>query len=251
MPLEPPYCGQAPIPGTVTWNLDPVLLGFLAFAAATHLYAVRMEPGWKVHAARAGWVLTAAALVSPLCSLSVALFSARVAQHMILALVAAPLLATARPSCFAGPKRVAASSVVFAVLFWGWHLPPIYDATFQSTVLYWTMHLSMLVGAICFWAAVMNSRQPFAAAAASFLTSSQMGILGALFTFASRPLFSSHLGKTTAWGLSTLEDQQLGGLIMWVPAGLLLTVSFVLVLNRSTLSVHCRLVQQGNNLQDF
>ena len=61
--------------------------------------------------------------------------------------------------------------------------------------------------------------RPGAVLLAAFLTTMQMSLLGAVLTFGSRALFAPHFGTTAAWGLSPLEDQQLGGLIMWVPAG--------------------------------
>jgi putative membrane protein len=65
------------------------------------------------------------------------------------------------------------------------------------------------------------------AVAASALTSLQMGLLGAILTFADRPLYTPHLLTTQAWGLTPLADQQLAGVIMWIPAGVILAIAVV------------------------
>src|SRR4051812_45001463 len=95
-----PYCGQTPVPGELLgrFNLDPILIVVLVAAAAIHLARI---PARSRTSAAAGWLIAAAAFLSPLCALSVALFAARVGQHMILTLVAAPLLAWGLPA----PRR--------------------------------------------------------------------------------------------------------------------------------------------------
>src|SRR5436309_6637738 len=93
-----PYCGAPPVPGDLHWNLDPVLISLLIALAAAYFLAARShssptQRGFFV----IGLVIASLALISPLCNLSVALFSARVAQHMILTLIAAPLVVAGRP----------------------------------------------------------------------------------------------------------------------------------------------------------
>jgi putative membrane protein len=218
------YCGNAPIPGALVWNMDPVLIACLAAAAALHFRSLRNEEPWRRSAAAAGWLIVGLALVSPLCNLSVALFSARVGQHMTIALIGAPLIALGLPHLRAGAGSLWAASAAFGVLLWLWHTPLAYDATFTSTVVYWTMHLSMLAAALWLWAALFSPApgRIWQALGVSFFTTMHMSLLGALLTFSPRPLFPVHLLTTAAWGLSPLEDQQIGGLIMWIPAGVLL-----------------------------
>jgi putative membrane protein len=95
-----PYCGLPPAPGELLtrFNLDPVLLAALAVLAGWHVARARAnDPGRAWIFALSGWLIATLAFASPLCALSVALFSARVAQHMILVLIAAPLIALAWP----------------------------------------------------------------------------------------------------------------------------------------------------------
>ncbi len=229
-----PYCGSAPAPGALHWNLDLDLAAALLILAVAHLAFARSRGMRKKNmcASALGWLLLALAFISPLCNLSVALFSARVTQHMVIALIAAPMIA--RGLVFA-PEEAApmgapppgsppssspqSSGFGIARLF--------YDETLRDNVVYWLMHVTTIAAALALWMAVFNSSAPLAFLVL-FVTGVQMSLLGALLTFAAVPLFSVHEFTTAAWGLTWLEDQQLGGLLMWVPAGLLLTAYSVL-----------------------
>ncbi|MFC7477228.1 cytochrome c oxidase assembly protein [Dankookia sp. GCM10030260] len=207
------------MPGGTAWNWDP-LLG-IALVTGLGLAWGRIADR---RALLAGWAVLALALVSPLCSLSVALFSARVGQHLVILLAAAPLLALGlapprRPTTAGG---IAAAAGGFAVLLWLWHLPGPYVATFRSDLAYWAMHLSLLGAAVWLWRGLLlaAATRPEAVLPAGLATAAQMGALGAFLTFAPRPIFPPHEFTTLAWGLTPLEDQQLGGLLMWVPGGL-------------------------------
>ena len=132
---ELPYCGSAPLPGELLarFNFDPFLIASLAAAAALQLWNARRLGGGRYLAAAWGGRLLRRHCLSPLCALSVALFSARIAQHMILVLIAAPLIAagmSSRPVRSAWPLWV--STVVFFVSLWFWHMLLLYDATFHS-----------------------------------------------------------------------------------------------------------------------
>jgi putative membrane protein len=224
---EIPFCGLPPLPGEATWNTHPILLAVLLLGTGFAISGWRRDGAWPL----AGWAMLAVALVSPICSLSVALFSVRVTQHLIVVLGAAPLLAMAAMRLrLVARGGVFAPALAFAVLLWLWHLPGPYAATFAGDgIAYWLMHLSLVVSATWFWAGLIRHGpgRPLATAVAALATAIQMGVLGALLTFAPRPLYAVHAPDVTLpWGFAPLEDQQLGGLLMWVPGGLL----FVLVL---------------------
>ena len=231
-PIFVPYCGQALIPGGAHWNLDPVLIAVLLLWLASYM-AVHSARSGKSAAFAAGWSLCALTLISPLCSLGVALFSARVSQHMILTLVAAPLVAygywgfSERRQSWRGAILATAG---FATVLWFWHAPPSYDATFTSDVAYWAMHVSLFATAMLLWRTLLNRRSLGTALLASFATGAQMCALGALLVLAPRSLYWVHALSTGPWGLSPLADQQLGGLIMWIPGGVLLTCHALWVL---------------------
>jgi putative membrane protein len=233
MSLQLPYCGSPPAPGELLmrFNLDPVLILALLTLGLLHILRLRHTTRKAQLAATVGWAITAAALISPLCALSVSLFAARVGQHMILLLVAAPLIAFSWPRVRASPAmrgRIAwqlwAPALAFFLALWFWHMPVPYDATFRSTTVYWSMHVTLFGTAVLLWRGLLHHRpeQTPEVMTVGALTSLHMSLLGAVLTFAARPLFTWHiLAVTSRWGLTPLQDQQLGGVFMWVPGMLL------------------------------
>jgi putative membrane protein len=213
------YCGLAPIPADLwtRWNADPLLIAALAVLALV-IACGRSDN------ARAGWgalALMAIIFVSPLCALSSALFSARVLHHVLLIAAVAPLLAVAFPMRRLSSLPLAALVGVHAVILWLWHAPGPYAWGLASVPAYWLMQTSLLASAWLLWRAILApTAQPGSALVALVATSGQMGLLAALIVFAPRPLYLVHFASTAAWGLSPLADQQLAGLLMWVPATL-------------------------------
>jgi putative membrane protein len=216
-----PYCGTAPVPGSLLerFNLDPILIGALLLVCMLQWNS--LKEGHGRYYALAGWILAAFAFLSPLCALSVSLFAARVAQHMILILAAAPLIALGLPKVgrSTGTWPLWCATTAFFLFLWAWHMPVPYDATFASVPLYWAMHLTLFGSAIWLWHELLqhSSQQTGAALAAGIVTFVHMGLLGAVLTFADHAMFTPHFGTTEAWGFTPLEDQQLGGVFMWVP----------------------------------
>lgn len=197
-----------------------------------------------------GWFLLAVALISPIHRWGSWLFSVHMTQHELLMIGAAPLLMLGRPGLVmlrAFPPQVARDIVqwgdrshlapawqwltrpavawlVHALALWAWHIPSWFEATQHHEWIHALQHTSFLVTALWFWHSVF--RGPRRAADYGwgvlnlFLTAVHSSILGALITFAPRAWYESYTATAPAWGLSALEDQQVGGLIMWVPAGL-------------------------------
>jgi putative membrane protein len=251
-----PYCGAPPSPETLLsrWNLDPILI--IALIAVACLYAagayrsgVRVGKGRQV-AFYIGWIVTALAVVSPLCPLSVSLFAARVGQHVILLFIGAPLVAIgeplivmrrlwAAPTAALTPRIEAASNAglyiatgAFSVLMWFWHAPLPYAATFDSSIIYWAMHLSLYGTALWLWSLVLapSTNRGLACIFAASITSFQMGFLGAVISFSPRPLYTPHALTTYAWGLTPLQDQQLGGAVLWVPGMIIFMAAAIIML---------------------
>jgi putative membrane protein len=183
-------------------------------------------------------------------------FSVHMLQHMAVVLLAAPLLAAAalRPSLAAAvprefrpktrglmrlwyaaissPAGSVAATAVFTVVFWTWHLPVFFDAALDHVLLHAFEHATFLVMAFVFWSAVLTRRAvPAVTVSVLFITMMQMGLLGALLTL-SRRVWYSHYALESALGLGPLEDQQLGGLIMWVPANVLFLFALAVVVYR-------------------
>lgn len=218
-----PYCGPAPTPDTVwtSWNFDPfvivALLGLVGFYAAYGLKGRNSNLRFS-----AAIILLVVIFISPLCALSSALFSARVFHHMLLVAVAAPLLASVFAETLSGAARFPVMVfVLHTAMIWLWHTPEPYAFALSGTLPYWLMELSLVVSGMAMWRAILNSQTGMGTVMSLLLGSIiQMGMLGALLTFATQPLFEHHFATTMAFGLSPLADQQLAGLLMWVPAAL-------------------------------
>lgn len=202
------YCGPPPAPDVLltAWNPDPVAIAALGVLAL-----------WTRGRGTAALLVLAVAFLSPLCALSSALFSARVLHHVALVAVAAPLLALARPARTVQPAGLA--FLLSTATLWLWHTPQAYDAALSHKAIYAAMQISLGGTALWFWRAVFSAANG-AGVLWVLLAYMAMGLLGALLTFAPAALYAQHAVAPLAWGLTPLADQQLGGLLMWVPAGL-------------------------------
>jgi cytochrome c oxidase assembly factor CtaG len=243
-----------------TWGRDPFIIAGLALTALLYWRGLRRVwresargrsvRRWEAWAFGAGWLALFVALVSPLHPWGEVLFSAHMTQHEVLMLVAAPLLVLGRPLVpfvWALPARwrLAAGGLgkrkgvqrtwrtltnplaawaIHAIALWVWHIPALFQATLRSDFVHTLQHLSFLGSALLFWWALIHGRRGLmgygAAVLYVFTTSVHSGVLGALITFARSLWYPAYLDSAASWGLTPLEDQQLGGLIMWVPAGL-------------------------------
>jgi putative membrane protein len=240
------------------WSFEPgvvipILLSALLYARGA-LRLGKASPASTrkidIYCFAAGWVALAVALVSPIHPWGSVLFSVHMTQHEILMLIAAPLLVLGRPIVpflWALPKPVAISLAscsktpvwsctwraisnpfvawsIHAVVLWSWHIPALFQATLDNELVHALQHASFLFSALLFWWAVIHGRRRALgfglAVLYMFTTALHSGLLGALITFANRVWYPAYLDRTSAWGLTPLEDQQIGGLIMWVPAGL-------------------------------
>lgn len=234
-----------------------------AYVAGVGPLRVRWQLGPPVDRARrvsfgAGLAVLAFALLSPLDTLGDQyLFAAHMVQHLLLVMVVPPLLLLGTPGWLLRPvlrwtgvltvaralRRalpamgpLAFAVVVFAAFnaaFWLWHLPPLYDLTLRDEALHVLEHLTFLVLATLNWLPILSplpDELPRLARGPQllylFLSCQPMVAMGALLTFASQPLYSPYLAAPRLFGLSVATDQQLGGLIMWIPGNL----SYLLVM---------------------
>jgi putative membrane protein len=247
------------------WEFDPVVVVGLFLSAWLYLRGTRrlwkivgVNAGikrWEAACFWLGWFFTAVALVSPLHAWGEALFSAHMVQHEILMLMAAPLFVLGRPiiaflKALPGKRagqlaRLGNSSVwqkfwggvtyplnawlIHAVALWVWHVPYLFQATLRNDFVHSLQHSSFLFSALLFWWALMHGRARMRgygiAVLYVFTTAMHTGALGALITFAGTTLYPAYSSTTLAWHLTPLEDQQLGGLIMWIPAGLVYVIA--------------------------
>src|ERR1041384_1308210 len=247
------------------WSFEPLVVLSLTIAAslfAVGLHRLWRESSrrrsirtWEALWFALGWLALFIALVSPVHAWGQVLFSAHMTQHEILMLVAAPLLVLGRPLIAflcALPLGWARSLgniakirwlnrlwrtftiplvawLVHAIALWVWHIPLLFEAVLHHESVHTAQHLSFLISALLFWWALIHGPQGAmgygAAVLYLFTTSVHSGVLGALITLAGSVWYPSYVGLTNSWGLTPLEDQQLGGLIMWIPAGLVFIIA--------------------------
>jgi putative membrane protein len=113
--------------------------------------------------------------------------------------------------------------LLHAAALWGWHAPALFESALERPPIHDAQHISFLLTALLFWNGLLRARaagNEGVSVLYLFTTTVHSGVLGALITFASHPWFPHYRETAPAWGFSALEDQQLGGLIMWVPASL-------------------------------
>jgi putative membrane protein len=243
-----------------TWTWDPFVVCPLGLFLVLYLVGIarlwrraglgRGVRFWQAGCFALGWALLAFGLVSPLHWLGERLFVAHMIEHEILMAIAAPLFVVARPiggifwalpqgwrRAVGGLGQVpalaalwralvnpAVATLLHAVALWAWHVPALYDAALTDDRLHWLQHVSFFVTALLFWWALLRGaareRGYGAAVFYLFATSLHSGFLGILIALARQPLYPRQTGAALEWGLTPLEDQQLAGLVMWVPAGL-------------------------------
>lgn len=227
------YCGPAPIPDNLiaAWSVDVVALGLCAALVLAHLRTGITTGRMPLAGAVCLLVIL---FMSPLCALTVALFSARIVHHALLIGVAAPLLALAFSEQRGLSRRLLPLPLLVAIhaaILWLWHAPQVYEAAIRDAVVYWTMQISLLASAFALWRRLLSGwTEPGPALLALLATVVQMGMLGALLVFSREALYAPHFTTTLAYGLTPIDDQQLGGLVMWVPAALpyLVAAAFLL-----------------------
>ncbi|MBI3967908.1 MAG: cytochrome c oxidase assembly protein [Chloroflexi bacterium] len=218
---------------------------------------------WQTGAYVAGLLALSVALISPLNALGTALLSAHMVQHLAIILVAAPAIvlgAPIVPFLWALPedtrrslpgwwRRMPLMRVCWTLLsqplvvwglhtmvLWIWHLPTLYQAALRDEFVHGLEHASFLAAASLFWWTLVHTgaRARLGGHGAGvlfvFTTAVQGSALGALMTFVRTPWYPAYAPSTLAWGLSPLEDQQIAGLIMWMPASFVyVAASIVLV----------------------
>jgi putative membrane protein len=195
-----------------------------------------------------GWLTLVLALASPLAAATEGLFSAHMAQHELLMVVAAPLMVLGRPLAIwtwalpeawrpaaARPFRGSgvsaawrfasaplAATVLHGLAIWLWHVPALFESAEESVAMHALQHTAFLGSALLFWWALLKPGRNSAAGAAVlyfFLTMLHTGALGVLLTFSGDVWYPASTAGAHRWGLTPVEDQQLGGLIMWVIGG--------------------------------
>jgi putative membrane protein len=245
---------------TSVWDIG-VLCGLAGAAALYAIGSARLSVrGVRVRSAERaafwiGWAALVLAVSPPFDRIASVLFSAHMAQHELLMLVGAPLVVVGRPivpwlwalpggmrpAAGAGPRRHALAALwqwltrppvavaVHGALVWIWHAPALYEAAVRSDAVHVLQHAMFVGSAVCFWWGLVYGRYGRAGYGAAafyvFLTSVHTGILGAIFTLSQAPFYSIYASRTPAAGADAAVDQQLAGLYMWIPAGMILMLA--------------------------
>ncbi|MGX9146326.1 cytochrome c oxidase assembly protein [Mesorhizobium sp. 128a] len=246
--------GDEPHGSWLPWTFDPWIV--LPIATLAALYGVgaarlakrsRRPSGMLIRVLlySCGVLTLAAALLSPLHWLGEHLFTFHMIEHEIVMAVSAPLIVLARPAGSllwglpAGGRRIAGSlmrtplirgpwdwcssatkaTIIHGLAIWAWHVPVMFDAAVTNIALHRIQHLCFFATAMLFWWAIVWRSHYGASAWHLFATMIHTSVLGALMALAPRVLYVAQTQTAMAWGLTPLGDQQLAGMIMWVPAG--------------------------------
>lgn len=188
-----------------------------------------------------GLVVMFLALNGPLHDISdFYLFSGHMVQHLILTIVVPPLLLLGTPGWMLRPllritwvnavaKRIttaAAAFTIFNLVLAGWHLPPMYNAAMYYHEVHILQHLMFLVAAVLMWWPMLSPLPELPRLSYpgqmlySFVMTLPMTVISVFIVYADHVLYPAYASSPRLWGLSPLEDQRLGGLIMWIPGGL-------------------------------
>jgi putative membrane protein len=244
-----------------SWAFEPLIVIGLIFTlllyicGAYRMYRTTKLPALPIFYFLSGWVVLVIALISPLHRWGRVLFSAHMGQHELLMLVAAPLLVLSRPLPFflaglpsplgPGLNRLArrplwdrfwgfltipfVAWIIHGVSLWIWHLPIWFQAALHSEFIHAIQHIMFLLTSTLFWWSIIHGQSRKAAYGMAvlfmFTTAMHSGLLGALLTFGNSLWYQDYSSTTSSWGISALRDQQLAGLIMWIPACLVYIIA--------------------------
>ena len=232
------------------WNMEPSIIIGTVLITGLYLYAIgplrkRHFPNEPIMTGQtiaflSGMLIMFLALVSPLDELGDSyLFSAHMIQHLCLTIIGPPLLLLGTPewmvkkalsnrAIFEVAKVLTYPVVAFALFnvdFWLWHAPPLYNATLENQSIHILEHLTFILFGLCYWWPIFSPSRELPPLPIGgqilylFLSGMPSVLLGAGLTF-SPPLYAPYIAAPRIWGISAATDQQLGGLIMWVPVSI-------------------------------
>jgi putative copper resistance protein D len=250
----------------LAWRLEiPILLGVAVAVAAwawgvrrvAARHPIRPHPRWRSWAFAGGLVAILLALTSPIEAYEGQLFSVHMLQHMLLEMVAAPLLLLGAPATLAlraatpsvrrwllailHSRAVAVLSfpllawILFAAVNWGWHFSDLYDQALENPPLHYLQHATFLAASLLFWWPVVGADpsrwrlpQPMRLFYL-FLAMPENSFLGVAIMSAPSVLYPHYLTNERAWGPSPIVDQNIGGMLMWVGGDVVFLLAMGLV----------------------
>lgn len=229
---------------TPQWSLHPSVLIGVALLGALYLYGIRRGPRvkpWRPLCFFGGLAIMLAALNGPIHDLSdTYLFWVHMGQHLLLTMLLPPLLIAGLPGWLVeravgrSAGRAAGrllthpvfAGVCFSAVLLVWHTQGAYDLMMRNHAVHVVTHLMFMAAAVLLWWPVLSPApslprlSPGMGMLYLFLVQLPMQLLGAIITFADQPLYTWYVAAPRTWGLSVLDDQKLGGLLMWIPGNL-------------------------------
>lgn len=256
----------------LSWSFEPTVVIGLLVAAGLYIRGWRrlrrrgrggriLKP-WRAWCYGSGLAAVAIAILSPIGTFDSLFFFMHMTQHLLLIMVAAPLLLLGAPLIptmwsFNRPARrrlgrlfrngnpvhelfhfLTAPGValsVYVLVLFIWHYPPLYDAAQGRSLIHDLEHAMFLGAALLFWWPVVHpsggKRRLSYGAGILYLFPAKIAgfVLGAALTLSSEPFYTTFLDSPSLWGLSPLGDQQLAGLLMWVVGGLLYIIPLLIL----------------------
>jgi cytochrome c oxidase assembly factor CtaG len=259
------------------WTLDPWVTLPLALLLVIYLVGSFRLSRRSTKAARSpalflgGWTVLTLSLVSPLHEAGERSFTLHMIEHELIMLVATLLLAAsgsggilawglpARARQWLGGSWKAplaslwrqltepvTATLVQAVIMWAWHAPALFDRALDSRGWHVAQHLSFIAASLLFWSAMLNPRRGgyLLSAGCLFLTSLIEGALGALMALSQSPWYAAYAAMgMSGIGVDPVTDQQLAGLVMWIPGGAVHGAAAVWLLYRWLISENGRAVR--------
>ena len=242
-----------------SWDFAAITL--IALSGAVYASGLRrlaqrkaLPPRLEQAAFLCGWVTLLISVLPPLDGLVTERFSAHMLQHELMMLVGAPLVIAGRPfpvwlwglpstwrppagevfrrsgfgGVWYGLTAPLAAWALHGLAVWVWHIPALYDAAVANEGVHALQHAIFVGTSLLFWWGLLYGRYGRAGYGAAvfyvFTTVIHTGLLGAILTFGGRPFYPVYLGPAQMRGIDPVADQQLAGLVMWIPAGLILTL---------------------------
>jgi cytochrome c oxidase assembly factor CtaG len=257
----------------LSWAWRPEIILSLGLAAALHLGgrwrlkkrgSARLVNPWRTVSYLSGLAVLWVALMSPIDVLSGQLFFMHMIQHLLLVMIAPPLLWLAQPMPVAmwglpkslrlevgrwlrtdSPLRRAVRSLTTPGLVWlyfvaavvGWHEPRLYNLTLESDLVHDLEHLSFFGTAMLFWWHVIGAAprfhkklSPGVRIGYALAAVPPNALTGISIAFATKPIYPYYTEVPRLWGISVLRDQMLAGVIMWIPGSMMYMVAALVLI---------------------
>ena len=230
----------------------------------------RLANGWRLAAYVGGLFFVLLALVSPIDVLSGQLFFMHMIQHLLLVMLAPPLLMLANPLPFilwglpesgrrqvggllsrvlhreSGFRRLLRSItspgivwLLYVIFLLGWHEPTLYNAALRSALVHDIEHLTFFLSAMLYWWHVVGAgprihRQFGRAARMAYVIAAipPTMLTGIAIAFANQPIYTYYLGVPRLWNLDVLSDQRISGVVMWIPGSMMYIIAVLILAAR-------------------